>query len=182
MFFESFCKSKTTYCENKFPIAELPKEKMKFIGHNIFDNRPIEITLANNRVQSIQEVESIDSKTWIAPALVDIQVNGFAGYDLNVATVTAADVCKMVRALWRAGTSFLCPTVVTASFDSIRNSLRAVVKACEADQMVAHSILGIHLEGPYISAVDGPRGAHPLKHVREPDLDEFQRCRTLLKA
>ncbi len=155
---------------------------MKFSGRTIFDHRPIEITLANNRVQSIQEVESIDSKTWIAPALVDIQVNGFAGYDLNVATVTAADVCKMVRALWRAGTSFLCPTVVTASFDSIRNSLRAVVKACKADQMVAHSILGIHLEGPYISAVDGPRGAHPLKHVREPDLDEFQRWQDIAEG
>src|SRR5205807_1149747 len=32
-----------------------------------------------------------------------------------------------------------------------------------------------HLEGPYISAEDGPRGAHPLAQVRPPDLGEFQR-------
>ena len=155
---------------------------MEYSGYTIFDNRPIEITLANNRVQSIQKVKSTYSKTWISPALVDIQVNGFAGFDLNVTMVTAEDVCDMVRALWHVGTGFLCPTVVTASFENIGNSLCAIVDACNSDLAVAHSILGIHLEGPYISAVDGPRGAHPLKHVREPDLDEFQRWQDIAEG
>ena len=34
---------------------------------------------------------------------------------------------------------------------------------------------GFHLEGPYICPEDGPRGAHPREHVRDPDLDEFRR-------
>jgi N-acetylglucosamine-6-phosphate deacetylase len=34
-------------------------------------------------------------------------------------------------------------------------------------------VLGIHLEGPYISPVDGPRGAHSLADVRSPDWEEF---------
>ena len=148
---------------------------MKFSGQTLFNNTPVEIAVADARVQEIREVPSVNSTTWVAPALVDIQVNGFAGFDLNVATVTPEDVCAMVRALWQVGTGFLCPTVVTGSFDGICNSLRAVVKACEMDPLVAHSVLGIHLEGPYISAEDGPRGAHPLEHVREPDWDEFQR-------
>ena len=155
---------------------------MKYSGYTIFDNTPVEITLANNRVQSIQKVKFAYSQTWISPALVDIQVNGFAGFDLNVNIVTAEDVCDMVRALWRVGTGFLCPTVVTASFENIGNSLCAIVDACNSDLAVAHSILGIHLEGPYISAVDGPRGAHPLKHVREPDLDEFQRWQDIAEG
>ncbi len=155
---------------------------MKLSGHTIFDNKPIEITLANDSVQSISEISSTDSSTWIAPALVDVQVNGFAGYDLNVATVTAADVCAMVRALWRVGTGFLCPTVVTASFENISNFLHAVIEACDKDPMVAHSILGIHLEGPYISAEDGPRGAHPLEHVRDPNWDEFQQWQDIAEG
>lgn len=155
---------------------------MKLIGQTIFDNIPVEITIANNRVHSISEIASTDSNTWIAPALVDIQVNGFAGFDLNVATVTAADVCAMVHALWRVGTGFLCPTVVTASFESIGNSLRAIVQACATDPMVAHAVLGVHLEGPYISAEDGPRGAHPLEHVRVPDWDEFQRWQDIAEG
>lgn len=155
---------------------------MKFSGHTLFNNIPTEIVLTDRRVQTIREVDAVNSEVWIAPALIDIQVNGFAGFDLNVATVTSEDVSAMVRALWRVGTGFLCPTVVTGSFEGIGNSLRAIVKACEVDSRVAHSILGIHLEGPYISAEDGPRGAHPLEHVREPDWDEFQRWQDIAEG
>ena len=35
--------------------------------------------------------------------------------------------------------------------------------------------MGVHLEGPYIAAEDGPRGAHPKQHVRPADWDEFRR-------
>ena len=83
---------------------------MKFSGHSLLNNTPVEIVIADDRVQSIQEVNAADSTIQIAPAPIDIQVNGFAGFDLNVATVTPEDVCAMVRALWRVGTGFLCPT------------------------------------------------------------------------
>ena len=155
---------------------------MKFTGHTLFNNTSLEIILADNRVQSIREVTAADSRLWIAPALIDIQVNGFAGFDLNVATVTPEDVRAMVGALWRVGTGFLCPTVVTGAFDRICNAMRAVVQACKADASVDHAVLGIHLEGPYISAEDGPRGAHPLEHVREPDWDEFQQWQDIAEG
>ena len=155
---------------------------MKFSGHTLFNNTPVEMTIADNRVQSIREVAAADTNILIAPAPIDIQVNGFAGFDLNVATVTPEDVGEMVRALWRVGTGFLCPTVVTGSFDGICNSFRAIVDACKTDALVAHSVLGIHLEGPYISAEDGPRGAHPLEHVRDPDWDEFQRWQDITEG
>ena len=155
---------------------------MKFSGRTLFNNTPTEIVLSDGRVQTIREVDFANGNTWIAPALIDIQVNGFVGFDLNVATVTSEDVSAMVRALWRVGTGFLCPTVVTGSFEGVSNSLYAIVKAGETDPLVAHSILGIHLEGPYISAEDGPRGAHPLEHVREPDWDEFQRWQDIAEG
>ena len=148
---------------------------MKFNGRTLFNQTPVEIVLADARVQEVREVSSTDSTTYIAPALIDIQVNGFAGFDLNVAPVTSADVCALVRALWKVGTGFLCPTVVTGSFERISNSLHAIIEASKTDALVAHALLGIHLEGPYISAADGPRGAHPLEHVRDPNWDEFQR-------
>lgn len=155
---------------------------MKFSGHTLFNNTPTEIDLVDGRVRGIREVGSANSNVWIAPALIDIQVNGFAGFDLNVATVTSEDVSAMVGALWRVGTGFLCPTIVTGSFEGISNTFRAIVEACKTDSLVAHSILGIHLEGPYISAEDGPRGAHPLAHVRDPDWDEFQRWQDIAEG
>lgn len=155
---------------------------MKFSGQTLFNNTPTEITFIDGRVQTIREVGTADNNMWIAPALIDIQVNGFAGFDFNIATVTPEDICEMVRALWRVGTGFLYPTIVTGSFEGISNSLRAIVEACKVDSLVAHSILGIHLEGPYISTEDGPRGAHPLKHVREPDWDEFQQWQDIAEG
>ena len=148
---------------------------MNITGYSLHNQIPLEITVMDRRVTAIREIDGASANTFISPALVDIQVNGFRGYDLNVDTVTPEDVCTMVQTLWRVGTGFLCPTIVTASFENIRNSLEAVVKAYHSDTLIAHSILGIHLEGPYISDEDGPRGAHPLQHVRNPDWDEFRR-------
>ncbi len=155
---------------------------MKVRAYKIFDNQPIEITIENNCIYSIQEVESVDSELLITPALVDIQVNGFRGYDINVSTVNALDVIEMVRSLWRVGTGFLCPTIVTASYEDIRNSIKALVAACHSDPLVDRSILGIHLEGPYISPEDGPRGAHPIQHVRKPNWDEFCRLQDIAEG
>ena len=169
-----------SYHGNSINQAQIPN--MKLSGYTLFNNTPIEIALHDDRVQSIREVTAAESNIQITPAPIDIQVNGFAGFDLNVATVTPADVCAVVRALWRVGTGFLCPTVVTASFEGISNSLRAIVESCKADALVAHSVLGIHLEGPYISAEEGPRGAHPLEHVREPDWDEFQQWQDIAEG
>ncbi len=155
---------------------------MKINAYKIFDHKPIEITVKDCCIHSIRDIESTDSEMWMAPALVDIQVNGFAGYDLNVSTVTASDVIEMVRSLWRVGTGFLCPTIVTASFEDISNSITAIVEACQSDLAVANAILGIHLEGPYISSEDGPRGAHPLQHVRKPNWDEFCRFQEIAEG
>lgn len=163
-------------------IDLVPEGRYAYRGRTLSNNTSIEIVLTDGRVHTIHEVDAVNSKVWIAPALIDIQVNGFAGFDLNVATVTSEDVSSMVRALWRVGTGFLCPTVVTGSFEGIGNSLRAILKACEVDSRVAHSVLGIHLEGPYISTENGPRGAHPLEHVREPDWDEFQRWQDIAEG
>src|SRR5262249_8138444 len=48
-------------------------------------------------------------------------------------------------------------------------------RALDSDADLAAAVPGLHVEGPYLSPEDGPRGAHPLEHIRPPDWDEFQR-------
>jgi len=110
----------------------------------------------------------------LAPGLIDVQVNGFAGHDLNSDDVTPAAVAGVVRSLWRAGVTLCCPTITTGSADRMRRSLAAIAQAVEEDPVVRHAVAAIHVEGPYISPEDGPRGAHPREHVRPPNWDEFQ--------
>jgi N-acetylglucosamine-6-phosphate deacetylase len=55
----------------------------------------------------------------------------------------------------------------------MKASLKSIAAAIEKSPVARSRILKIHLEGPYISALDGPRGAHPVDYVRSPDWDEF---------
>jgi N-acetylglucosamine-6-phosphate deacetylase len=79
------------------------------------------------------------------------------------------DVCR------RHGIGALCPTLVTNSFEALHHGMATLRQACAMDPDIAAAIPAIHLEGPYISPEDGPRGAHPRSFVRPPDWDEF--CR-----
>lgn len=72
------------------------------------------------------------------------------------------------------GVTMFCPTVTTQSQESICKSMTAIRQACEKSQSVAHACPMVHLEGPYISPEDGPRGAHPLDYVRPPNQEEFK--------
>ena len=73
------------------------------------------------------------------------------------------------------GVASFCPTLVTASREALLHGFCILRQAREEEPDLAHAIPGFHLEGPYISPEDGPRGAHPRSQVRPPDWDEFQR-------
>lgn len=112
---------------------------------------------------------------WVAPGLIDIQVNGYKGHSFCSRKTTVADVVAVAEELVSAGVTAFCPTVTTNSTAVIESSLRAIALACEESDVASERILGIHLEGPYISPVDGPRGAHPVEYVRAPNWEEFTR-------
>jgi N-acetylglucosamine-6-phosphate deacetylase len=115
------------------------------------------------------------SAGWVAPALFDLQINGCDGKAFASAELTVADVRHVVSVCRRHGIGGFCPTLITSSFETLRHGFTTLRSACESDRALDRSLPCFHLEGPYISPEDGPRGAHPLEHVRTPSLDEFQR-------
>ena len=112
---------------------------------------------------------------WLGPGLIDIQVNGYEGWDLNAGAFDAQTVLQLARAMQRVGVSTFLPTLITAGEDSIVNGLQVIRQAREADPIVAHMIPYVHVEGPSLSSESGPRGAHPEDHIRPPDPEEFLR-------
>ena len=111
----------------------------------------------------------------ITPGLVDLQVNGYAGHDVNADDVSIDTLAALTRALWEQGVTTYLPTVITASEEKILHVLAVIAAARRSDPLLAHSIAGIHVEGPSIAAEDGPRGAHDARHLRDPDLAELER-------
>jgi N-acetylglucosamine-6-phosphate deacetylase len=103
------------------------------------------------------------------PGFFDLQVNGFGGVDFNGAGLTAAAVSDALGRMRSTGVTRCLPTLITSSFDNFARSARILSRAADP------AIAGLHMEGPYLSPDDGPRGAHPREHVRPATLDDFRR-------
>jgi N-acetylglucosamine-6-phosphate deacetylase len=143
-------------------------------GRDVATGRVLRVAVEDGVIRSI-EPGSSRAESWIAPGFVDLQVNGYGGFDLNNDHVDADVVISLTRRLLAAGTTTFLPTLITAPEDRILAALGAVARARQTDSQVARAIPFVHVEGPHISPENGPRGAHPREHVRAPDLAEFDR-------
>lgn len=143
-------------------------------GRDPSSGKPLQITIANGQIQSIESGPS-DESAWISPGFIDLQVNGYLGSDLNSGVEDPEVVIELTRKMITTGVTTYLPTVITASEEKIITSLRTIAEARRIHPMVAHAIPFVHVEGPFISPEDGPRGAHPQEYVRPVDLAEFDR-------
>lgn len=141
------------------------------------DLKPVSVTIENGLISGIRYINSLPAgsdSVIIAPGLIDNQINGYAGVSFTFGgdELTAEGVKKATRAIWETGVTTYLPTLTTNSFELLARNF-AVLASVREDKDLRGSIPGYHLEGPYISPVDGFRGAHPLKYVRPPDWNEF---------
>ena len=112
----------------------------------------------------------------MSKGFVDIQNNGWMGTDFAQAGLTVEQVNKITRDLVARGTVGYCPTVITTSLENYQHNLGVIAQAIKDPELGAH-ILGIHLEGPFISPEPGAVGAHPKEYVVAPSpkmFDQFQ--------
>jgi len=148
---------------------------LSFLGRSTEDGGTVRVTVERGLVTAIERVPDDPGGAWISPGWLDLQVNGYAGHDPNAADADAGTTAAMVAALWPEGITGSCVTICTESEAHIESNLRAIAAAGDADPLVDASLVGIHVEGPHIATEDGPRGAHPLRHVRPPDVAEYRR-------
>src|SRR5580698_866033 len=143
-------------------------------GRDPRNGESIEVRCAEGRIVAVEKSAS-DETAWLIPGLIDLQVNGYHGDDLNADALEIETVGRLARRLLADGVTTFLPTLITASEEKIIDHLRVIEAARRADPLVKHMIPWVHVEGPHIAAEDGPRGAHPAAYVRPPDLNEFKR-------
>jgi N-acetylglucosamine-6-phosphate deacetylase len=147
---------------------------MKSNGVDVSTGASVEVSF--DRVLTIVDhlIRPLDDGIFISPGWIDLQVNGFAGVDYNSPASTHEQIADSIRAQFATGVTRMFPTVITGSPENMTAALRNLAGAKES---IAHAgvMEAFHLEGPYISPNDGPRGAHPAQWVRPPDLAEFHR-------
>lgn len=125
----------------------------------------------------IKAIESVDhgETQWLSAGFVDLQVNGYAGHDLNGPSLDVATVRALCQAMRKVGVTAFLPTLITAPEARMVAAMRTIREACAQHPDVAAMVAGIHVEGPHIAPEDGPRGAHPAADVRAPSVAEFDR-------
>lgn len=153
---------------------------MTIIAARRYDTlQPTRITLRDGRIASVQPFEiSLDESCElpiVAPGLCDIQVNGFKGIWFSSETLTTDEVETVIHSYLECGVTQCLPTLITNSADALEHGLATIRAARNRSPLLSQVIAGCHVEGPWISPEDGPRGAHPREHVRPADFSEF--CR-----
>ena len=153
---------------------------MTIITARRFDTlQPIRITLRDGRIASVVPLgisqEERRELPIVGPGLCDLQVNGFKGIWFSSETLTTDQVETVIHWYLERGITQCLPTLITNSAAAIEHGLATIRAARDRSLLLRQVIAGCHVEGPWISPEDGPRGAHPLEHVRPADFSEF--CR-----
>jgi len=145
-------------------------------GHNYATGKPIAVHISGPIIEKIEQLadDKNNPDLFIAPGLVDLQVNGYHGVDFSSLDLTVEGVVALTRNLWQTGVTSYLPTIISSAPDLYYHSLTVLRDAINHPE-IKGAITGIHMEGPYLSSLDGYRGAHNLNWIKTPDWNEFQK-------
>jgi N-acetylglucosamine-6-phosphate deacetylase len=141
-------------------------------GKDVATGASIEVAF-DRTIGSVQS-STASNEVYLAPGWVDVQVNGFAGVDYNSPQTPHEEIARSIQVLFSTGVTRFYPTVITGGPEDMRGALENLARAKDSLDG-GEAMDGFHVEGPHISPDDGPRGAHPRRWVRPPDVDEFHR-------
>lgn len=115
-----------------------------------------------DQLQSLQPAPAgADPEFWIAPGLLDLQINGYGGVDLqSEAAIDESELLKMVAALRLDGCHRIFLTLITSEWTGLIDRVRRYRAILQRNPELLRAIVGWHIEGPFISSEPGFSGAH----------------------
>lgn len=117
------------------------------------------------------KVITLSSDYQVIPGAIDIHIHGASNSDAMDATHEA--LSTMAETLPKEGTTSFLATTMTQTTEAIESALLNAGKYIESQSQEHAEIIGIHLEGPFISPVR--KGAQPEEHIVDPDVTLFKR-------
>ncbi|WP_285395012.1 N-acetylglucosamine-6-phosphate deacetylase [Lysinibacillus sp. fls2-241-R2A-57] len=138
-----------------------------FKGDLFIDNGRI-IKISHDLSDKAERYIDGKDKNWLLlPGYIDMHIHGSAGHDVMDATQLALH--QMARSLVQEGVTGFLATTMTQSIEAIESALTNVAQFENSDDEA--SLLGIHVEGPYVSKKRA--GAQPLEYIILPSIEQF---------
>src|SRR5580658_9381675 len=107
--------------------------------------------------------------------MLDLQVNGFGGIDFNQDSLTADDLHEACAQLASYGVEAILATIITEKIEVMARRVANLARLRLLDPQAQKIIVGFHIEGPFLNAEPGYRGAHPAEVIHPADMDEMRR-------
>ncbi|MCG9793103.1 N-acetylglucosamine-6-phosphate deacetylase [Flavobacterium algicola] len=149
--------------------------KQSFNCTDCITNESIQVVVEDNLVISKTKTTfETDASLFIGPSLLDLQINGFSGVDFNTFPILQEDFITVIHNLAKEGILSFFPTVITNSDFNIISLLQNINQLCLQSALISSYVSGIHLEGPFISAVKEASGAHSKEYIKAPDWELFE--------
>lgn len=149
------------------------------IGKSVFTEEQLSVGIEDGYINTIEQYRGTQKGLpYISPGFFDTQVNGYNGSDYSLPDLSRQHILNIIHSLAKSGTTQHVPTFVSMPQDRLVHNLGVTVKSIRESEDIAAAIPGFHIEGPYISPEDGPRGAHDKKFVRRPSFTEFEEWQT----
>lgn len=148
--------------------------RVEIVGLDPASKSPIRVTCDDGMISAVESAK-VETQLYLSPGFIDLQVNGYAGFDPNAQQVSSDTIADLVDAMLANGVTSFAPTLITAPEERICRALSVISNARTLDSRVAECVPFVHIEGPSISPLEGYRGAHPAEFVRPPSIAEFER-------
>ncbi|MEZ5404773.1 MAG: N-acetylglucosamine-6-phosphate deacetylase [Verrucomicrobiia bacterium] len=149
---------------------------MKFIARHYKTQQLLQIEIKEKKYSRLKILTS-SSRTipWIAPSLVDIQINGFGGMDFN-RPISEQDWQKVCQILYKQGCTHFLATLITNSTESLEILLKNLEKLFQQN---SYNCMGFHLEGPFLNPHTDYHGVHNPAWMKPCNLSLFKKWQSV---
>lgn len=159
-------------------VDPVPADHGEILAWHYATREPVCVRWKSGKVTAIEPASKKPPQDlWIAPPLVDLQINGYAGVDFQQDGLAIEDLFRASRGLRDAGCTRWLLTLITDAWPKMIARLRHLRMLRSQSPALQQTIAGWHIEGPFLSAEPGFCGAHDPKLMLDPTPEYLRELR-----
>jgi N-acetylglucosamine-6-phosphate deacetylase len=152
----------------------------ELVGWHYGTKQPVRVRWQDRTISQIEPAETTPpADTWLAPPLFDLQINGYAGIDFQQDGLSIQDLLVATRQLRLVGCSRFLLTLITDDWSKLIRRLTHLRELRAQSSELQSAVTGWHIEGPFLSAEPGFRGAHDAAFMLDPTPEHILELRAL---